>query len=157
VAAEEAVDLTRDGRPWIYSAHALRLLGEVNQEAGDYAQGLSLLHEALSHGHQAGYVRPQILILATLAGLLGTEPGRVVVDRLLAAKLWGAVAAIQVATGLSYSKSKRKLVEQQIAGARIGLDPTAWEAAWTEGTRMTLDEAVELAGQKPSWTALGRS
>jgi non-specific serine/threonine protein kinase len=144
-AVDEAVALSRPLPSFLFSALAWLLLGEISLGGGDFAQAQAALRESLRHGHAVGVARPLTRILATIAALLGTEPGRPPGDRLRAARLWSAVADYQAATGLSFSKAKRAWVDQQIAATRARLDPAVWEAAWTEGQKLTLDEAIALA------------
>ncbi len=64
-----------------------------------------------------------------------------------AARLWGADEALREAAGLSLSRfeSSHPDYEGLLAAARSRLDDAAWEAAWSEGRRMTPEEAVEYA------------
>jgi non-specific serine/threonine protein kinase len=74
--------------------------------------------------------------LAAVAGALG--------QHLRATRLWGAVEAMRTVSR-PWSSTERMLHEPLLAAARSRLDEATWEAAFSEGKAMTLEEAVEYA------------
>lgn len=141
----EAVDLSRAGAPFLFSAIALRLRGEICYAEGDYAEAEALLRESLAHAQADYATRALTVSLATLAGYVAAEAERGASDRLRGARILAAVAAYHEAAGLAYSKAKREQLEQQMRVARQALGSAAWDDAWTAGRQLTLDEAVAEA------------
>ena len=80
--------------------------------------------------------------LLGLAGVAGSRGGAA-----RAARLWAAAEALREATGFSMSPFTRSnfAYERHLAHARSQLDEAAWEAAWSEGRAMTLEQAIEYA------------
>ncbi len=77
-----------------------------------------------------------------LAAFAASE-GRVV----RAARLWGTAEALLEkieATVYPYA-SDRSHYQREVDAARSQPEATAWEAAWSEGRAMTLEEAIEYA------------
>ena len=79
-----------------------------------------------------------------LTGLAGALVGLGEGER--AARLYGAAEALREMTGTPIQYLLRQtLYERQLAALRDLLDVEAFEAAWTDGRKMALDEAVEEA------------
>jgi hypothetical protein len=85
--------------------------------------------------------------LAGLAGaaVLDEEPER-------AARLWGAAEALRTSIDGRVSpanRANRERLERLMAEARAQLGDAAYAAAWAEGAKLTLEQAVveALAGQ----------
>jgi DNA-binding NarL/FixJ family response regulator len=97
--------------------------------------------------HLSQKLGDQLFSAYCLLGLAGAEAlgGRPA----SAARLWGAVEALQEGTGIAVATlaSVRTVYdyEGRLAVARSQLDEISWEAAWAEGRAMTLDEATEYA------------
>ena len=66
-----------------------------------------------------------------------------------AARLLGAVQAMQTRTGAPSPPSARADYQRTVADARLKLGAERFEATWAAGTAMTLDEAVDLALAAP--------
>jgi hypothetical protein len=84
-------------------------------------------------------------IVVCLAGLAGIAFSRG--DSLRAARLAGTAEAMRAAIKAILRPEVRPLYEHTLSGARAALGETAFNAAWDEGKKMTLQEtiAVDLA------------
>ena len=78
--------------------------------------------------------------LAGLAGVaaLDEEPER-------AARLWAAAEALRQSIGAREAPASRATRERLIAQAREQLGEAAFAAAWAEGQKMTMEEAIAEA------------
>jgi predicted ATPase/class 3 adenylate cyclase len=114
-------------------AHALRR-GGANEEA-------EALYRATLHGWQhagnRGAIANQLECFAFLAIAKG-DPGR-------AARLFGAAEAIRALAGSAMVAHERAEYDGALGQLRQNLDQTALDAAWAEGRRFTVDEAVAYA------------
>jgi predicted ATPase len=140
------------------------LAGRAYHEAIDIAreQG-NKLHEAISHAnlsyvahHRGDHKQAEAFALEGLALLLELENTRYIPQGLAmlagpvaaqgnprkAARLLGASEALLEAMGLCLQAGDRFEAERNEAAVREQLDEAAFDAAWSEGRAMSLDEAV---------------
>lgn len=114
---------------------ALAALGQ-----GDHRRAKELYEEGLGSSWRLKMVHPtasHLQIAASVAGLQG-QPVR-------SARLWGAAEASLASVGLELAPLERRFYEPYIAAVRSRLGAVAFEEAWAEGRKMTIDEAVEYA------------
>nr|MBA2277512.1 hypothetical protein [Chloroflexia bacterium] len=139
---EEALELARATGATFVIRWIVERLGIVTSERGDHSRAAALLHEALIHGQTSGDIHAAISGLPML-GVLAVANDQPA----LAARLFGATEAIGAPTGQSviFQLPERTSFEQAVASARAKLGPSAFDAAWDAGTRLTLDEAVAEA------------
>ena len=121
---------------------ALRLdqLGRAALGHGDVGRATRCFHESLTlwvEAQDAPGIATSLEALATVASARGRAPA---VVRLLA-----AVRTWRCAQGLPEPEADREACDRALASARAQLDPTAVEAAWSEGATMTLEQAIVLA------------
>src|SRR6202008_3992727 len=62
-----------------------------------------------------------------------------------AATIWGAVARLRAKIGIPIPFNEESDYERAVAAARVALGEDAFDKAWSEGSAMTLDEAVRYA------------
>ena len=62
-------------------------------------------------------------------------------------RLWGAAESLRERCGVPLSPLERVYYEPAVAAARTQLGAKAFEAAWTEGRSMTLDQVLVAPGQ----------
>ena len=81
----------------------------------------------------------------TILGLAGVAGWRG--DGARAARLWGTAEALREAAGFTMSPwtVSNLAYERHLAHARSQLDEAAWDAAWSEGQKMTAQEAMAYA------------
>ncbi len=122
----------------------LLVLGLAANVQGDPERAKGLLKEslAISLKLERKGIAPTVDLaeilegLAAVAGALG--------QHLRATRLWGAVETMRTVSR-PWSSTERMLHEPLLAAARSRLDEATWEAAFSEGKAMTLEEAVEYA------------
>jgi predicted ATPase/DNA-binding CsgD family transcriptional regulator len=135
-ALEEALSLARPRHDKWLTSLVTGALGRMLAPE-DPVQALMLLEESLALSHDIGHRWLTARHLEDLADVLASS------DRAeLSATLLGASEALREAFGFARSSSLQAAVG---AAARERLGPVAFEAAWTKGRAMTLDEAVALA------------
>jgi DNA-binding NarL/FixJ family response regulator len=142
---EEALALFRDlGDVWSI-AQCLIALGLIPLSQGDSERAAVLFEESLLHQRELKYKTAILYGLAGMAGVatLRGQPVRV-------AKLFGALEALREEIGLSRASLALALYDGEgyLTTARTELGEAAFEAAWSEGQAMTLEEAIEYALSK---------
>ncbi|MEP7357857.1 MAG: hypothetical protein ABI847_11490, partial [Anaerolineales bacterium] len=142
--------------PWAGIAAAHQGLAEVALAQNNGASAARHLFEALDILRDSG---AQLWIGWCLAGLAGAavldeEPVR-------AARLWGAAEALLTTIDGGYAPTSRANRERLMADARRQLGESAFTAAWAEGARQTMGQAVVEAlttgrhTQSPSYANFG--
>jgi class 3 adenylate cyclase len=121
---------------------ALRLdqLGRAALGHGDVGRATRSFHESLTlwvEAQDAPGIATSLEALARVASARGRAPA---VVRLLA-----AVRTWRRAQGLPDPEADREACDRALASAHSQLDPTAVEAAWSEGAAMTLEQAIAYA------------
>ena len=119
------------------AAEAFQSLGETRLAQGDPAGARAHLAQALAQYQEMGDRKGISWCLAGLAGVavIDDEPQR-------AARLWGAGEALRQSLGGRYAPAARATHERLMATAREQLGEGAFNAAWAEGARMTMEQAV---------------
>jgi predicted ATPase/DNA-binding CsgD family transcriptional regulator len=106
----------------------------------DPAQARMLLEESLGLSHEIGHRWLTVRRLEDLAGVLAST------DRAeVSAELLGASESLRDAFGFARGPVLRAAVNATAAVARERLGSTAFDAAWSKGKVMTVDQAVALA------------
>jgi len=134
---EEALAHQREigARPAIMIS--LNNLGNLASERGDPASAQTFYRECLALASEVG---EQVALVYSLAGLAAVMAQRADLPR--AARLAAAAETLRVRLAAAWEQIEARIFERTVAAARAGLDPTAFDAAWSEGTRMALDEAI---------------
>ena len=127
-----------DDRYW--GAAANRRLGRVMLQRGDYEKAVALCRRSLALGLESGHKQETATCLATFAGLAVAHG-----QSRRAAQLFGAAEARlrQLDVPLFYGDLYD--YEVNLSALRAQLDGAILDAAWAEGERMTLDQAVAYA------------
>ena len=135
--ADEAMAIWRArGDAWSV-AWALIGCGRIARAQGDQTRALSLVAEALTGSAKLGDKEIAARGSSELAAI-AAERG----DLRLAARLYGAVAALREAIGAPLAPTERAVQEAAVAGIRAGLASGAFAAAWEEGRALSLDQIV---------------
>lgn len=122
------------------NALALSGMGQLAHARGDHDQARALWQEALALW-RGTHLRPSIGIsLDALACVAAAQD-----QAQLAAQLFGSSASTYRLVRWTQSPFEREVHEHSLAAARAVLGDAEFEAAYAEGQRMTLDEAVEYA------------
>ncbi|MGH9509840.1 MAG: ATP-binding protein [Terriglobales bacterium] len=134
---EEALSLARPTHDKWLTGFVTNALGRTLARE-DPVQALMLLEESLALAHNIGYRWLTARGMEDLAGLLASS------DRAeVSAKLLGASESLGDAFG--FARTSSGPAADTAAAARERLGPVAFEAAWSKGKAMTVDEAVALA------------
>lgn len=115
-------------------------LGNLARDEGDDARAAALYEESLLLSREMGDKRSVAFCFEGLA----TEAGRRG-DQQRAARLLAAAEALREAIGAPISSIMRDDYERRLAHVRAGLDRETFDAAWTYGRAITLEQAVEMA------------
>jgi non-specific serine/threonine protein kinase len=140
-ACEEALSLLRAQGEQIELGAALWILGLIALRQGDYLRAQQFLAETLTLQWQFGLKVGLVPCLENLAEVAGAlDQGE------RAARLFGAAVALSETLGMApRAEQTRMLYDRAIATAHRHVDDAMWQAAWVEGSRMRLDDAIALA------------
>jgi predicted ATPase/Tfp pilus assembly protein PilF len=121
-------------------AFALLGLGRVAQSQNDYATTRSFYSKVMVIGQEIdnGFIETVCLSAYVTLAVAQRKPDK-------AARLGGAVKKQIPSIPLQMSPVERAAYDQAIATARAALGEEAFAAAWEEGKKMTLEEAVAFA------------
>ncbi len=141
---EESLAIRRGiGNPWGI-AESLISLGKTALAQGDYAvardhyaAGLNIMQEIVDKQGLA----------ECLEGFAGIASGQGNAER--STRLYAAAQVLRQKVGVSPVSVERAEVERDVAAACARLGKAAFEAAWTEGGAMTLEQAIALASAEP--------
>src|SRR5439155_1748481 len=119
-------------------------LGAVAVLEGNLSEAEPLIRESLEIAYKRGdrYLAPYELIWLGRVALGQGNPTR-------AATLFAAAKAQFDATGLAMDPDEGPEYEKALAAIRGSLDDAPFAAAWAEGHRMSLDDAVPFALGRP--------
>ncbi len=115
-------------------------LGDVALEEGDLTAAQQHFRESLSLRRELGSKGRLAYGLEGLAKTAGAAG-----DGERAARLFGAAATLRGTIGSPMPPALRLVYEQYLAVARAQLAPAAWDAAWADGQRMPVAQAVAYA------------
>jgi non-specific serine/threonine protein kinase len=116
-------------------------LGDVLRSQGDLVQALRLYRQALAAYRDANTSKWDVMeCLRRIAGICGEQQQA---DR--AAKLFGAVEALGETVNIKLPPLDRADLDRDVAAARAQLDESTFTAAWGEGRKMTLEQAIAFA------------
>jgi non-specific serine/threonine protein kinase len=119
---------------------SLGLLGNAAEHQGDYERALALYKESLTLSRGLGN---RMNVVVGLGGLARVVVAQGQPER--AARLYGAAEALCEAMGVPLPPSERPDYDRGVAAVRAALGEEAFKAAWEEGRKMTIEEAVEYA------------
>src|SRR3989475_777654 len=127
-------------------------LGALAVLEGNLSEAEPLIRESLEIAYKRGdrYVAPYELIWLGRVALGRGNPTR-------AATLFAAAKAQFDATGLAMDPDEGPEYEKGLAAIRGALDDAPFEAAWAEGKKMNLDDAVTFALGPPHQDASNRA
>jgi len=134
---EESLALRRELGDKHGIAWSLIVRGVVARDEGDLAAAHAYLADALALAREIGFRQGIANCLLLLAGLarMGSKPAR-------ATRLLGAAAAVREAIAFALPPADRAEHDADAAALRDALGEDAFEAAWSAGRAMSLDEAI---------------
>jgi tetratricopeptide (TPR) repeat protein len=136
-AHTEALALAQRAGRTDVEAMQLGDLGNVARERGDLPAATDLQQRALVLKQGLGARRQIAITLEDLASIAGAE-GRA----RRAARLLGAASAIRAAIATPQPVPERTATERAVAAARAACGEAEWNAAFTEGKALRLEQAI---------------
>lgn len=140
--------LSKDHRFDLYLAYGLASLAYTTLYLGNPVRAHSIYRDAIAMSRAANgdqydpfFIAPTLATMAELLVALDL-PER-------ATRLYALVNRSPVWDVKLLTPKERDAYQTGLAAARAALSPEAFSAAWAEGERMTLAEAVDLALQEP--------
>jgi non-specific serine/threonine protein kinase len=118
----------------------LAVLGRIAIDQGDTARGSQLFAESVEllrryrHSRFTAQSFEHLAFSMTVRG----QPERV-------ARLLGAAAGLRASVATPISPITQQAYDQHVPAAKAQLGEAAWDAAWAEGSEMSLDEAFDYA------------
>ena len=139
---QEALALHRKIHNSLGAAFILANLGLLGARLGDRERSAGWLVDGLQMSRDLGY---KLIIQYCLIGLgkLAADAGRL--ER--SARLWGAADGMAEAYGGHFTRAGREIIdyEHELSVVQQQLNQAQWSAAWSEGRRLTADQAVAYA------------
>ncbi len=119
---------------------SLNNLGTAATAQGDYTLAHSLYDECLTIVQELGSKQLATECLNGYMSLLAVEG-----QAEQAVRLWGAAEAVREAIGAPLTPNELSRYEREVAAARAQLGEQRFKAAWAEGQKMTLTQAIAYA------------
>lgn len=138
---EEALEISRSRGIWLHVARALEGLGRLARDDGDPRRAMMLYREALRLNGECDNLPGAAVDLDALAGLAWVE-GR----PQQAARLFGAAHSVRRVRGAARAAAQAPEAETDLAQVRAALPVATFAAAWTAGTRMSVEAAEKELG-----------
>jgi predicted ATPase/class 3 adenylate cyclase/Tfp pilus assembly protein PilF len=130
---------------------ALNNVALVAREQGDFSAARDASQESLACSQQLDDLHGIAEALEGLAALAGSSG-----DGARAARLWGAVETFRAAQSLPRVPADQMRYTDDFAAIRAVTDAHDWDAAWSEGTALSLNDAIVLASASPEVTTIRR-
>lgn len=123
---------------------SLANLGEVALGERDYTKAEQYYKDSLVLRQQLDDRHGNVYCLVGLAGI---AQARGQSER--AARLWGAVEKLQESLGMALAPTDQESLALAITTAQAQSDPALWQAAWTAGRQLTIEQAITEALGEP--------
>jgi DNA-binding CsgD family transcriptional regulator len=137
--AQDQAEATGDRQA---TARTLAGRAELARARGDLGAAAGLHHRSLELAHEIGELAAVTRSLECVAGL-GALAGRPEAS----ARLFGAAAALRERHGLARVALEQPTYDDDVAFTRAGLGDEGWDALSLQGSQLSVDEAVSLAGR----------
>ena len=137
---EESLAISREVGSKNFVAESLRNLGELAQQQGDYPRAVELYQESMTLRKKIGDKKGIATDLEGLARTAGSQkqPKR-------ASRLFGVAGALREVIGAPIAPVDRDEFDRSVAAVRAQLEEEAFTAAWAEGRKMSIEEAITYA------------
>jgi len=148
---QQSLELLGEVGPRGWRPGILVKLGHASRRLGNDREARTLFTEALLLCEELNDRRGVVEAVAGLACLFMGQPARVT-------RLMGAVTALVEAMELRLNPSNQVEYDNSLAVARSQLDDETFDAAWTLGRSLTLDQAVtDALEDRPAATVMART
>lgn len=138
---DEATSLARAGAMTWALGRAARVRANLSSRQGELQKAESLAHEALKLGREAGDQIGLVDALELLARLAAAQE-----SAQEAVRLWAAADSLRAELGYVRFPVEQGPYEAAVAGAKHAV-PDDFAAAWTEGAKLSADEAIAYAAR----------
>jgi tetratricopeptide (TPR) repeat protein len=135
---EEHLRLARQINDVVHTARALAGLGQLAQSQGDYALATARFVEGLNLFRARGYEWEVIPLLACFADLAVAQQRQ---ER--AVRIEAAADVLSNRLNASRPENAQSCEKPSLADLRAALGGPAFDAAWAEGSAMSLDQAIQ--------------
>jgi DNA-binding CsgD family transcriptional regulator len=139
---DEATSLARAGAMTWVLGRAARVRAELRVRQGDLKEAESLAHEALALARDAGDQLGLVDAFELLARLAGHQDSYTEVTR-----LWAAAESLRSRLGYTRFPVEQGPREAAVAAAKDALGTDAFAAAWSEGAKLSKEEAIAYAAR----------
>jgi DNA-binding CsgD family transcriptional regulator len=148
--AQESLALFRDLgiKGGMAAAHAL--VAQIEAHQGNYPAARRLYEESLALARETDDTRDIASYLEEMAEVVAAQG-----EGIWAARLWGRAEALRETIGMPIPPVFRSGYERAVEAARMQVGAKAFEAAWSEGRGMTLEQVLVAPASMP--TPAGRS
>ncbi len=147
---EQSLEMRREvGEPWGIAV-SLGNFAWIALLQGDLKQAVTLLGESLNLRHEIGDQGGMAWCLEKFAEIVFTQghlkdPPQRLEDLQRAAQMFGSAQALRAPIGSVMDLVDQPKYAHWIDGMRAQLGEATFDAAWAEGQKMTVDQAVEYA------------
>ena len=139
---DEATSLARAGAMTWILGRAARIRAELRRRHGDHQQAESFAHEALTLAREAGDQLGLVDALELLAGLANEQE-----SAKEAVRLWAAAESLRGELGYARFPIEQGPYEAAVTRAKQALGPDDFAAAWTDGAKLSAEEAIAYAAR----------
>jgi tetratricopeptide (TPR) repeat protein len=136
----QSVPLLSEAQDYPFLAVPLRRLGQLAMSHGDFHRATAFIKESLQHNWRVHDYRGTGACLAALADLSLAQG-----ETERAIKLLGVVDAVLEFIRTPLLVFDQQQYEHNVSQLRTQFDGVVFDAAWSNGRAMTLEEAVEFA------------
>ncbi|MEQ1859326.1 MAG: tetratricopeptide repeat protein [Chthoniobacteraceae bacterium] len=136
---ESIATYQQTGDKWVIGLMTLSLTRVVIPQ-GDFAAARELLVEAAAIGEELGNEWSVPYVLEGFGNIAVGES-----DPARAARLYGAASVMRERLGLTPGPGELPAYDGAIAQMRAALAPASFDESWTEGRKLSPDEALDLA------------
>jgi ATP/maltotriose-dependent transcriptional regulator MalT len=137
---DEAASLARAGAMSWVLGRAARIRAELSARKGAFQEAESLAHDALSLGREAGDQLGLVDALELVARLAREQDSNAESTR-----LWAAAESLRSRLGYARFPIEQGPCQASVAGAKEALGADDFAAAWAEGAKLSVDEAIAYA------------
>jgi predicted ATPase/DNA-binding SARP family transcriptional activator/Tfp pilus assembly protein PilF len=144
---QESLELRRELGDRLGIAHSLTGVGKSALALGDHLKARTALLEGLAIMNEAGHRTGIVVLLELFADLAaaGLDDSAELELRAKAPRLFGAAEAQREALGYPLAAIEQEDYQDRLQRAKSIMDLNAFDSAWADGRKLTLDESVELA------------
>jgi predicted ATPase/DNA-binding SARP family transcriptional activator len=136
----ESISALRELKDRSFLAYVVRRMGQLKWHQGEYEKAALFCRESLTFNQELGDERGVIASISAFAGN-ATAQGRLA----HAVQLFGAVEALLRSKNIQLVYMDRMEYERNLAKLQAQVDQRTFEKAWTKGSSVTMEQAIQFA------------